>query len=290
MKTILIPVDFSDHSVSTYTYAIKIVGENSKTKIHFHHSYNDQLTAPDPGLSGGFDNESFLNMQLIEEFRNQAETNMKKLEAEVLEYITKNNYSEISIETSVTGGEPDWEILSLCKELRPELIIMGTQGTGKKEIFEGSVAKRIMNKANIPVIAVPIGAHNNHDDLRIMYACNNHDKDYLKIKLLFTIFKNINVRIFGVHFHFEGSKDRNIQLIKDLEESFNNGHESEKARFFFIDSSDKDDALEFFVEKNNINTIAFISHKSNIFKYFFSEKITKNDFFKLGLPMIALHE
>lgn len=289
MKTILIPIDFSDHSVSTYKYAVKIIGNESDAKLLLHHSYNDQVTVPDPGMNSGFDNESFLNMQLIEEFRKQAEIKMENLKNEVINFLDENKLNNIMVETSVTGGGPDWEILGLCNDIKPDLVVMGTQGTGKKEIFEGSTAKKIMNKANIPVIAVP-EMEDEFGELKIMYACNNHKKDYAKIQLLSKLFENIPVVIFVVHFHFKDSKDSNLSLIDELRDSFQNSEVKKQINFILVDTFDKDDALEAIIKEYGINTIAFISHKTNIFKYLFSEGITKNDFFKQGLPMIALHE
>ncbi len=288
MKTILIPVDFSDHSVSTYKYAIRIAGTSAKTRLYFQHSYNDLIIVPDSGLNSGFDNETYINMQLVEEFRKQAETNMKKLKEEVENYLTQNNLSNFKIETAFTGGEPSWEITNLCKEIIPQFIVMGTQGNGKNEIFEGSMAKKIMNKAITPVIAVPIGEFF-HDELRIMYASNNHERDYSKIQLLIKMFENIPTKIFVVHFHFEGSGDKNLQLITELKEAFATV-ENKHLNFSIIDTADKENALESFVDENDINSIAFIAHKSNFFKSLFKETISKHDFFKLGLPMIALHE
>jgi len=75
---------------------------------------------------------------------------------------------------------------------------MCTQGTGKKRILEGSMAKK-MTKAKMPVIAIPTDS-NNYNELRIMYASNNSEKYFCKLKLLYKLFENIPVKIFAVHF------------------------------------------------------------------------------------------
>ncbi|HJN05480.1 MAG TPA: universal stress protein [Bacteroidales bacterium] len=289
MQTILIPVDFSDHSVSTYKFAIKIVGTVNETRLYFLHSYNDQLLIPDSGLSSGFDNDVFMNMQLIEEFKQLAKNNMKQLKKEVEDYIKAEKLNNFKVNTMVSGGDPGWEITDASKDIHPDFIVMGTQGIGKKGILEGSMAKKIMNKADVPVIAVPSGEYD-HDNLRIMYASNNHEKDFVKIKLLFKLFENLPFKIFTVHFHFEGSSHDNSNQLNDLKEAFSAERISKQINFSLIDTNNKDNALEAFVEHNNINVIAFIAHKSNIFKSLFRPTITKKDFFKLGLPMIALHE
>lgn len=290
MKTILLPVDFSDHSVSTYKYAIKIAGEHEKTVLFFHHSYNDQITAPDPGIGSGFDNESFLNMQLIEEFRTQSIRSMNKLISEVKEYIQNNQLTNFEIKHSIEGGNPDWEIMNICSEIMPDFVIMGTQGAGKKEIFEGSVAKRIMNKAKVPVIAVPIGSHIDLNFINIMYACNSHVNDYKKIQLLFKLFQHIPIKIWAVHFQLEGDKKEFSYVLDELKDSFDSELIGSKLDFCLVNTKNKEDALDFFVKENDINSIAFISHKKNIFKNLFTESITKNDFLRLKLPLVALHE
>ncbi len=288
MKTILIPVDFSDHASPTYKFAIKIGGNKTNTQLVFLHSYNDQIMIPDSGMNTGFDNDSYMNMQLIEEFKQLAENNMNNLKTEVESYLTDNKLENYTIKTMVEGGDPGWEITSVCNDITPNLIVMGTQGAGKKGILEGSMAKKIMTKAIMPVIAVPTGT-NNHNELRIMYASNNSEKDFSKIKLLYKLFENIPVKIFAVHFQLN-NKNTDNDHIDALKQSFANDIAANRFDFSLINTDDKTNALEAFVEYNKINSVAFIAHKSNIFKSLFKHKISKSDFFNLGLPMIALHE
>ncbi len=288
MKTILIPVDFSEHSTSTYKFAIRIAGATTATQLTFLHSYNDQLLIPDSGMNTGFDNGAYTNIQLIEEFKQLAENNMVQLKAKVISFLKENKLENISVNTIVTGGDPGWEITSVCNDINPDFIVMGTQGAGKKGILEGSMAKKIMNKARIPVIAVPMGIYN-LDEFKIMYASNNSEKDADKIQRLQELFENIPTTIFAVHFLFKGSTDEEEQASK-LKEVFSQDNFKEHVHFSLVDTNDKDDALEAFVDKNKINTIAFIAHKSNIFKWLFKSSISKHDFFKLGLPMVALKE
>ena len=288
MKTILIPVDFSEHTTSTYKFAIRMAGATTVTQLTFLHSYNDQLLIPDSGLNTGFDNDAYTNIQLIEEFKQLAENNMVQLKSEVSTFLTENKLENISVVTIVTGGDPGWEISSVCNDINPDFIVMGTQGAGKKGILEGSMAKKIMNKVKIPVIAVPTGTFN-LDEFKIMYASNNSEKDAGKIRLLQKLFENTPTTIFAVHFHFKGSTDKEEQIDK-LEEVFSKEDFSKQVHFSLVDTDNKDNALEAFINNNMINTVAFIAHKSNIFKWLFKSKISKHDIFKLGLPMVALHE
>ena len=289
MTTILIPVDFSEHTKPSYKFAISLAGTTKNTRLFFLHSFNDQLLIPDSTLNSGFDNDTFMNMQLIEEFKKQAENNMNRLKNEVVKYLNDNSLDNFKVESLVEGGDPGWEITSVRNDIEAELIVMGTQGAGKKGILEGNMAKKIMDKAITPVIAVP-SVVNNNDSLKIMYACNNNNKDYAKIMLLVKLFENIQSEIFAVHFHHEGSSSDDTKEISELKETFSQEISDKKIHFSLVDTKDLYVSLETFVDRNNINAVAFIAHKSNIFKSLFKHKITKNDFFKLGLPMIALHE
>ena len=291
MRSFLLPVDFSEHSVATYKYAIKIAGTSEKTKLYFHHTFNDQLLNTDPTMDNSFDDSSMLNMELIEEFRKQSLLNMKKLITAVNQHLGSMNISNFEIEYSVEGGDTNWEIINLCNEINADLIIIGTRGVGKKDIFQGSVAKKIMNKASVPVIAVPLGDLDKDAKINIMYACNSSkNNDYIKIQSLFNLFINIQTHVSVVHFHFDGKKDKNEFLIEELEELFSEDIYLHNMSFSIIDVSNKDVIMDQFVKNNDINTISFIAHKSNIFKHLFSDKITKDDFFRLNLPMVALHD
>ncbi len=289
MNTILIPIDFSENASPTYKFATNLGGRETKIQLVFLHTYNDQIILNDSGLNSGLENDTYVNMQLIEEFKQIAEVNMANLKADVIKFLADNELTNYSIKTIVEGGDAGWEITNICNDINPDIIIMGRQGVGKKGILEGSMAKRIMTKATMPVIAVPKSG-NDFSSLRIMYASNSNDKDFNKIKLLYKLFKNIPVKIFAVHFHLGQKSNDDIEHINELKDAFKEEMKNDKFHFSLVDTEDKNNALEAFVEYNEINLVAFISHKTNIFKSLFKHEITKNDFFQLGLPMIALHE
>lgn len=289
MNNILIPVDFSDHTTSTYKFAIAITGKNKETQLTILHSYNDQLLIPDSSLNTGFDNSAYANIEIIKELQQLAENNMKKLNSDIERYLDENKLSGISISTIVTSGDPEWEITKICDKIKPDFIVMGTQGVGKKGILEGSMAKKIMNKAIVPVIAVPEGNYNTNN-LRIMYASNSSKKDITNIHYLLNLFENLPTSIFAVHFQLERDNYNDINRIDELKEAFTRERIMKQVHFSLIDANNKEDALEAFVEHNDINIVAFIAHKSNILSWLFKSKITKHDFFKLRLPMVALHE
>ncbi|SMO63438.1 universal stress protein [Fodinibius sediminis] len=70
-----------------------------------------------------------------------------------------DRYKEISIRTLLQSGNTLNNILSYLKEHKPDLIVMGTQGaTGDRNILYGSITTSIIQKSEVPVLAVPYGS------------------------------------------------------------------------------------------------------------------------------------
>ncbi len=288
MKTILIPLDFSEGSLTTCKYAILMAG-SEKTQLFLFHIYPDQLMIPDSSFPVGIDSDSFLNIEFIDELRKQANENMLAFSEELKNHLAKENLDNIEIDHLVTGGDAEWEIKEICNNIEPEFIVMGTRGEGKKGFLEGSMAERLMIKANVPVIAVPYtvekpGLKN------IMYATNFNESDFKRIQLIIEIFEHLDSRIHIVHFEFKKKIIEDRQMMDALKNSLRIEYPEQKISFHLFDADSKEDALRRFTEEKDIEMIAFIAHKTNIFQNLFSSEIHKRDFFKLELPMLALHE
>jgi nucleotide-binding universal stress UspA family protein len=288
MKTFLIPVDFSESTLATCKHAIYLSGKQ-KTKLFLFHIYPDQIIVPDSSFPVGVDNDAFLNIEFIETLRKQAEENMLKLQSNVLDLCKAEAHDNIEVGYLVTGGDAEWEIRSICEEIKPELIVMGTEGEGKKGILEGSMAENIMNRAGIPVVAVPRSFKK--DRLKnIMYASNFSKADIATLNKILKLLDYIDIVIHVTHFQL-GEKDEKAQVFMiELERAFEKERLMGKMTFNTIPCTDKQDVLSAFTEKYEIDLIAFLSHKRNFFQNLFSSKISKKDFFKLQLPMLAMHE
>ena len=288
MKTILLPVDFSTNTLATCKHAIYLAGQ-AKTKLFLFHIYPDQIIVPDSSFPVGIDNDTMFNVEFIETLRKQAEESMIKLKDEILDLIKQETYANIEVNYLVTGGDPEWEIRAICEEINPELIVMGTEGEGKKGILEGSMAENIMTRAKIPVVAVPESFKKDQIQ-NIMYATNFSNMDIASINKVFALLKEMDIFVHVVHFQFDEKNEKSRVLMDEIEQAFNKEKITGKITFNLIRANDKTDILEVFTKKHQIDMISFLSHKRNFFQNLFSPKISKKDFFKLDLPMLALHE
>lgn len=125
MKNILIPFDFSEVSLNALEYAVKFADQDPHITLSLLH------------ITDGTVREEEIN----ERFREV----IKKYESPL----------NPSFETYVRQGELTTTILNLQKELKIDLVIMGTKGA---EIGEEDIAtrtSRFVKEADLPVLVIP---------------------------------------------------------------------------------------------------------------------------------------
>jgi len=288
MKTILIPMDFSEGSLHSCKYAMKLTYGQDVT-FHLFHIYNDQIMTPDSGLPEAMDTDVFFNSDIVLALKEQAERQLAEIEQQVKKLI-KASGQDISVTSSLQGGDPRWEITETCKELEPDLVIMGTRGMGKKGFLEGSMAAKIMAKASVPVLAVPENYSGFHLK-NIMYPTHFNKLDIYMLQQLFRLLGHLSFNIHVCHFQLDKKNQEAGILMEELEKAFEKEKQDGKIRFSLIEATDKAEALKTFAEDNKIDLIAFLPERENPIKYLFaSHRLYRKDFFKLELPMLAMHE
>ncbi len=287
MKTILIPVDFSEGSLHSCKYALMLAGSQKMT-FHLFHIYNDQVMLPDAGMPESMESDVFFNSDIVAALKEQAENLMAQLKKEAEELVAASGAS-ITITTSLQGGDPRWEITEVCEELKPDLVVMGTRGQGKKGFLEGSMASKIMAKAPVPVLAVPED-YNNFRLKKIMYPTHFNRLDIHAIQQIFDLLRHLKIHISVTHFHLEKKDNEAALLMEELEKAFAAEKDAGKIAFYLEEAPDKEMALQQFAQNHQVDMVAFLPEKKHPLKYLFSSHhLRKKDFFKLELPMLAMH-
>jgi nucleotide-binding universal stress UspA family protein len=142
MKRILVPVDFSPTSIKAFRYAVEIASKSGGT-ITLYHLYTPAKST----TVGVFENIRAYNQQL--EINNLKR--LQRLKKKVL-----SDGIEVPVSTIVGRPPVVSNILGFAALNQIDMIIMGTQGaSGLKKVVVGSVAARIIDKADIPVLLVP---------------------------------------------------------------------------------------------------------------------------------------
>jgi nucleotide-binding universal stress UspA family protein len=146
IKTILVPVDFSEFMEKVMEYAGFFAQRFNSSLLVFHVLQTYQISEAVTWM------ETFLppqpEKQLIDQLRDSAEQKLEEL---------KNRYSklQISITTRIEEGVPFVEIVRTASEENVDMILMGSHGrTGIKHLLIGSVAEKVIRKAPCPVFCV----------------------------------------------------------------------------------------------------------------------------------------
>ncbi len=148
MKKILIPCDFSRAAEEAFHFAMKIVG-NNQGEIHLLYVIDSSLV-----------NNTASELAHVATFNGVF---MQKMEAQLQEKLealkTKYNADHISVSLSMELGLLPQKIEHYIKEEKIDVVVMGTNGaSGLKEIFVGSNTEKVVRRAKVPVVAVPMGS------------------------------------------------------------------------------------------------------------------------------------
>jgi universal stress protein A len=140
IKTILCPIDFSEISANALEYAVFLASHHHAELLILH--VVEQL-------------HEFEHYQILVLTPQELAEEMEKQAHEKLTKLTEQIKKTVKVETVVRHGKPFVEIIKEAKEKDMDLIVMASHGrTGVSHMLMGSVAEKVVRKANCPVLIV----------------------------------------------------------------------------------------------------------------------------------------
>lgn len=141
LRTILVPVDFSEHTAKAVGYGQAFAGQFGAKLVLVH--VIEPAVVPD---NFGIVPPSYEEMNGL-----MAQTAQQRLGQLALE-IAGN---KLSVRPLVCTGRAPWEIVRVARETETDLIIITTHGyTGLKHVLLGSTAELVVRHAPCPVLTV----------------------------------------------------------------------------------------------------------------------------------------
>jgi nucleotide-binding universal stress UspA family protein len=284
MNRILVPVDFSPDTETYCRYALSLASVLNAEIILFH-SFFDQIYFSDGGISSSFESGLMLTDEIILDFYLQKEAKLKAL-TESLKASGTNPESPVDISSYMESGDPELQILSAVRKYNPGLIVMGSTGMGKKRILSGSVARRIIDQTNVPVIAVP--ASQKPPDIRhVAYMTTFESTDGEIIEGIEKLFSGIEISYHIIHINNDkddpGAGDKMTILSQKLKRII----PGREISFHILEDNDQYDNLIKFLDEKQIGLIAFIPHRRNWLRNLFYSGIKREDLFLTHIPLLA---
>ena len=143
IKTIMVPIDFSETSDMLMEYAVTLV-ESFGAKLYIIHVVDD------------FSKYSYISVPHIS-MDNVMEEVYKTADMELKRYCTEKLGGKADYEMIISKGEAYKEILKFSEEKDVDLILIGSHGqSGLERVLFGSTAERVIRGAKCPVMMVNI--------------------------------------------------------------------------------------------------------------------------------------
>ena len=265
---IILATDFSKENQMLVPYALNLLKSTGGNIILFH-AYMDHFDVID------------------------AKTNAENSMKESIDYlngeIAKQGLTGIEITPMLMDGYPEEELLRLTRDIQPDLVLMGTRGRGRKGFLEGSMSKSLMSKSPVPLLSI-------HEEYQykpnneVLYVTNFDKSDASSIAKIFSILKPYNLHLHVVSFVMDGEPNKAAKEMKALEETLKYMNLNGEISYKLVYNSNPKEAMKAYCEENNISLAAFIPHRKHLYHLFFKDKVTKNDFFDLHIPLLTFHK
>jgi nucleotide-binding universal stress UspA family protein len=286
MKRILVPVDFSDNTDHACRFALTMAGKTG-AEIMLFHSFFDQLYFTDGGFSTNFESGVMLSDEIILDFYRQKEAKLNEIAGEMRQAMAAGTGSGLRISTHMESGDPEVQILKIVEKLKPDLIIMGSSGMGKKSRLSGSVARRVMEHIDVPVIAVA-DTDVTQTISNIAYMTPFCPDDSAVIRRMGDLLADFNINLFCLHLAESETTPETEARLKSLAEEASLSMPDSRISHHILKHTQDPAELRTFMEEFSIDLIAFIPHKRSFLKNLFYQGLTKADLFLTRIPVMAI--
>lgn len=286
---ILVPVDFSDYSVTACEIAVNHASQTNAEVVLLHAYYSpffpSAIPMADSLVYQAGENEIMIGI------RKKAEIEMGKLKEQLTGKIRDGQLPDIKFSSLLREGIPEEEIITCAKEIKPALIVMGTRGKSQKEAdLIGSVAGEVIDVSKIPVLVIPekvpfnsIGKVKN-----IAFATSFNQQDLVMFDSFMDIIKGYDLHIHL--FNISTSKDEwNEIRLTGVSEYFKKQYPEATITHTVLEDGDLLLAVERFVREKHIDIIALSTYRRNLLARIFNPSIARKMLFHTDTPLLVMH-
>jgi nucleotide-binding universal stress UspA family protein len=271
MKTIIIATDFSDTALNAANYAADMAAAINANLLLLHVIPKVVTYTQVPVIIN--DDEMLRN----------AANEINELEQQLLARVK----SKINITTEVRMGRFYNELETICENIKPYTVIMGSQGTTAAERFLfGSHTVHAMKDLMWPLITVPL-VSNFSAIKKIGLACDFNKvverTPIDEIKMLVKDFKaELHVLNTGKEKVFDPDIVFEAGLLQQMLKGLN-------PFYHFISDENADEGIMDFAEKNNIDLLVVLPKRHSLLSKLIHKSHAKKIVLHSHVPVMVLH-
>lgn len=272
MKKIVLMTDFSDNAKNAIKYGISLFGNS--TEYILVHTYEVRKA------TGSFGKISDI-------LRQDAIDGLDKELAHIKNQFS--NITDLNIATICQEGDPVDVLNHINKDLKVDLVIMGTKGaSGLSKIFMGSVTAAIIRETKYPVLSVPEKAIYKSID-KIVFAAdlesNSSERLTNPIKSIASKSKS-EVLLLHILKNGESSEGLNKDKLNELQTLF--AWDNIEKTINFVTADNTAEGIEKFCIENKADLLAVIARHNSFFDKFFHKSISQELAFSLKMPLLTM--
>jgi len=261
IKKILVPLDFSENSISALKYASALAVEPGAGIFILH--------VGDPNT---LDHELHQNLN----------------PQHIYELLCKEDYlKNIKTSFSIIDGNVSGLIADHARKIDADLIVMGTQGAGNlKESLIGTNTSTVISNSICPVLAIPKDAVFNQL-MKVVVAVDIDKKEEKSILELVEYFKKLDVSIL-LTYVTDDHVSSNDNVLSKLTEKLKEKSGYQKLSYKLIKSSKFMDGIEDFILNIEADMLVTLTHHRGILESIFDPSVTKKLSIHSTVPIFAV--
>lgn len=283
---VLVPVDFSPVSKLTCRLAFNIA-LHLQVKLIFMHCYINPVIHSVPYADVYVYDSTLLSR--MDDAEKNANKKFRKFIGELTEEIGREKWRTVETEYIIKPGYADEDILAYANENQSRVIVMGTGGDA--ELTVGSVTADVIYNAKVPVLVIPekMPEKELQEFNKVLYATNFDEKDFVAIEKLVGLMKPFDVKVYCVHVGKEEGSEWNRARLEGMKDVLKEKYQAKDFDCRLLVGDDLLEAIDRFIEQENIDIISLTTHKRNMISRIFNPSIARKMVFHAKTPLLVFH-
>lgn len=272
-KKILVPVDFSPCSYNALEYAMRFAQKNH-SKIVLLHAYHVPIPVAEM--------EVYIDVERVSNFEKETKAKMEELVQTYpqLPALMEEQYTRTAFAIEAINKQ--------IEESQCDLVIMGTHGaTNTFDELVGSNTLHTIKQCAVPVLAIPAN-YQGSEIQNILFAFDYQpleSRDDLQPLIEFSQAQGAEVHIVHITDRLDRLHDSEISQAKMLEQHL----KGVPHHYYMMEAEHIEDGLMEYIDKHNIEVIAVMPRKHNVWEKLFKSSISKQLIHHSTIPILAFH-
>jgi nucleotide-binding universal stress UspA family protein len=288
-KEVLIPVDFSDYSLTACEFGFRLANDLD-CKVKLLHAFFTPFYPASVPFGDSFTLQA-TDKDIYKDVKAKTEKEMAILVSKIENEISAGSLPNVSYKTALVEGLPEEEIISYSKKMKPTAIVMGTRGRNAKDLdLIGSVTAEVMEGCRTPIFAIPVGTtlKGLSEMKRIVFMTNFQEREFKAFDIMMKFLKPYPLKIYLAHIAKKEDVWNEIKL-SGIQKRFAELYPQLQTEYKLIDQNEGlEESLEKFVNENSIDLISLSSSRRNIFARMFNPGIARRMLFHSDTPLLVI--